>query len=160
MNNTLIDVVSPPYSVLTLQEIALNSLGAKDNNKYDKFISYNASQQIEKRKIIEFIKGDYYEKIALFTHYYYINSYVNDIEKMRLVIKYYPNFINCKTKLEGDTALHEAVIIGSESLVKLLIQNNANMYLKNNDGNTPISIAIKHKRPNILKIFLDKIEIP
>ena len=125
MNNTLIDVVSPPYSVLTLQEIALNSLGAKDNNKYDKFISYNASQQIEKRKIIEFIKGDYYEKIALFTHYYYINSYVNDIEKMRLVIKYYPNFINSKTKLEGDTALHEAVIIGSESLVKLLIQNIA-----------------------------------
>lgn len=46
------------------------------------------------------------------------------------------------TDLHAATALHTAAMRGNERIVKLLLKSRADIFLKENDGNTPLHYAI------------------
>jgi len=55
----------------------------------------------------------------------------------------------------GRTHLHEAVAISDFELIKKLLQDNPNVYSKDNNGNTPIDHAILDENKEALRIFGD-----
>ena len=54
---------------------------------------------------------------------------------------------------EGFTALHEAAQIGSETVVKLLLDAGANPSARAKDGRTPLSIARKGRHQAIARLL-------
>ncbi|MHC4463098.1 MAG: ankyrin repeat domain-containing protein [Planctomycetota bacterium] len=50
---------------------------------------------------------------------------------------------------DGDTPLHSAVRAGHEDVVKLLIDKGANVHAKNNDGRSPIDVAMSQGQGEI-----------
>lgn len=59
---------------------------------------------------------------------------------------------------ERQTALHIATAAGYAEIVRALLRNKANMGIKNQAGDTPVKLAIKHKQDQILKLFLSSNE--
>jgi ankyrin repeat protein len=62
--------------------------------------------------------------------------------------------INSKDK-KGNTALHKAVINGSEEIVSLLLKNGADVNVKDIDGMTPLFLASMLGNENIIKLLLE-----
>ena len=56
-------------------------------------------------------------------------------------------------RLDGETPLIHATILGNVDVVKFLVHENANVNLKDNLGNTAIHYAIQYLYPEITKIF-------
>ena len=48
------------------------------------------------------------------------------------------------------TALHQAVLYNSESVLEILVENGANINAKDSNGKTPIYLAIESQKPNFL----------
>jgi ankyrin repeat protein len=57
------------------------------------------------------------------------------------------------TEGNGATALHGAVYHGNLEVIKILIESGANPYLKDNMGNTPVSLAERTNNEMILKLL-------
>ncbi|KAK3602636.1 hypothetical protein CHS0354_034226 [Potamilus streckersoni] len=70
------------------------------------------------------------------------------LEKMIVFFKEHPAFISSRESKTGNTALHWACRLGHFEIVRLLLENGANIDLKNNFKSTPISLAIEglHRR--------------
>lgn len=60
-----------------------------------------------------------------------------------------------KCSKEGDAPLHYACMEGHESIVKMLLQNNANVNHLNKKGWTPLMFACKHGYRDIVKFLLE-----
>ena len=56
---------------------------------------------------------------------------------------------------ENITALHEAASYGYITICKLLIENGANINIKNNCNNTPIHYAILNGHTNVVELFIE-----
>jgi uncharacterized protein len=57
---------------------------------------------------------------------------------------------------EGNTPLHEAVLLGATTAARLLVQRGASATVKNTAGDTPRSIAIARQDPEMIKIVAGK----
>jgi ankyrin repeat protein len=66
--------------------------------------------------------------------------------------------LSAKTNL-GDSVLHLAAINGDLNIAHLLIQEGAELDLKNNDGETPLSIAQREKNVQMANIFIAAADI-
>ncbi|NXQ21798.1 ANKR7 protein, partial [Peucedramus taeniatus] len=58
--------------------------------------------------------------------------------------------------VNGNTALHSAVLVSSKSLVKLLLEHGADIDAKNKLGYTPLTLAITENHQEMVKILLQK----
>jgi hypothetical protein len=149
---------------------SISSQKKKINNTLKKlgtlniFMSHWAQQEIEKRTIQKFIwSSSEEERVKLFIHYWDGISYVRNLDKMRIVIKYFPQYINIQTPYSGFTALHVASLEGMTDLVKLLLKNNANINIKNADNNIPLDLVYIYNRKDkdeIKGFLLEKMRNP
>lgn len=53
----------------------------------------------------------------------------------------------------GRTQLHEAVVISDLELIRRLLRENHSVYVKDNNGNTPVDHAILDENIEVLSIF-------
>ncbi len=54
------------------------------------------------------------------------------------------------------TPLHSAARAGHKDIIELLIAKGANVNAKNNDGQTPVDIAVSRNRSGVVKLLIDK----
>lgn len=67
-----------------------------------------------------------------------------------------PGFnINFTDPITGNTLMHFAAQNGNYEIVKLLMKNDANVNIKNKDGNTPLHLAILNRFPTIVKYIIE-----
>lgn len=65
--------------------------------------------------------------------------------------------ININAKgLIGNTPLHEAAVSGTLNMIMYLVENGADVHAKNEDGDTPLSIAIRQKETE--EKFIETVE--
>lgn len=57
--------------------------------------------------------------------------------------------------IHGDTALHFASFLGMEAMAKELLRAGCNKDAVNNNGHSPLSIAVNRKQVGIVKVLLD-----
>lgn len=84
-------------------------------------------------------------------------SYINNpnIIKMSLLDKNILNIINKQNK-DGKTALHfNALKWGNLEIAKLLIQNQADLNIKDNNGQTPLYYALVLRKWELVKLYID-----
>jgi len=67
------------------------------------------------------------------------------------------NFYKLVDRKNGNSFLHKAVIGGYEDFVRYFLEKKSNINLKNNDGNTPLHLALynKKKNPKIIDILME-----
>ena len=67
------------------------------------------------------------------------------------------NFYKLVDRKNGNSFLHKAVIGGYEDFVRYFLEKKSNINLKNNDGNTPLHLALhnKKKNQNIIDILME-----
>ena len=67
------------------------------------------------------------------------------------------NFYKLVDKKNGNSFLHKAVIGSYEEFVRYFLEKKANINLKNNDGNTPLHLALYNKKKNqkIIDILME-----
>ena len=63
------------------------------------------------------------------------------IEIAELLIDAFPHWMNINGELEGYYPLHNAIYKNSLNMVKLLVENGANLEVKNSNGQTPVQFA-------------------
>lgn len=54
----------------------------------------------------------------------------------------------------GNTALHEAALLGHEEVARLLLRHGADLLSMNNSQNTPLHLAVSYGRLSLVKVFL------
>ena len=72
-----------------------------------------------------------------------------NIEIVRLLI----DRVDINTR---STAVHTAILFGKDDILQLLIENGADINAKDNQGNSPIYIAVKNNEIRILRILIEK----
>ena len=72
-------------------------------------------------------------------------------EKTPYLVNYY-NLVEPKT---GNSFLHSAAIENLPEMAKYFIDKGANKNLQNNEGNTPLHLALKCKNNKVIKILMD-----
>ncbi|HEB41433.1 MAG TPA: hypothetical protein ENI08_00245 [Candidatus Dependentiae bacterium] len=86
----------------------------------------------------------------------YIESDIQQKRSAELLLNYGAD-INLKNAV-GDTIIHIAVRRNDLPLLKYLIDQfsiNINLNIKNNDGQTPVSLATKFERKEVINLFND-----
>lgn len=89
---------------------------------------------------------------------YIIETAKNRLHKLNEINSFY-EFINQKGD-NGFNALHYASFRGNIRIVEKLIENGADITLKNNNGLTVMHMAAQGERPNILVYFKEKHGLP
>jgi len=56
----------------------------------------------------------------------------------------------------GSCPIHTAVRLGNTDIVRLLLENGANVNAKDHIGFTPLHIAVKEDLPQVAKLLLDQ----
>ena len=81
---------------------------------------------------------------------------VGDVDKVKKCLsKGGSVYYRCPTA-EGNTALHTASRFGHLDICKILFQNGANEYQKNEKGNTPLHLAAKHNHADIAALLCNR----
>jgi ankyrin repeat protein len=73
----------------------------------------------------------------------------NNLRVMRELIKKGAN-INIKDNWKGQTPLHTAIKKKNINCVRILLENNADIEIKNKEGHTPLQLACKYNRHEIV----------
>jgi len=76
-----------------------------------------------------------------------------DFATVRTLLTENPGFVNAKDTQYGATALHWSSLRGHTAIVALLLDRGANVSLKNNEGETPLTVAERAKRLDIVRLL-------
>lgn len=79
-------------------------------------------------------------------------AYLGHPEVMKLLVEHGID-LNAQGPYNGYTALHDAVLQNNTEGVKILVGSQANTNLKGKDGNTPLMLAKRGGKPEIIKIL-------
>lgn len=77
----------------------------------------------------------------------------NNLNQVKILLEENNTLKNQRNKKTGETPLHFAVKIGSNRIVKLLLDYGADTTVQNNDGITPLQSAREFNKTNIVKLF-------
>jgi len=85
-----------------------------------------------------------------------IHSIVRDgkLDELKELIKKKPEYINSKTKKFGITPLHVAATIGNDSMIQVLLDNKADINLKDKSGSTALHDAARKGHESVVKILI------
>ena len=72
-------------------------------------------------------------------------------EKNTYFVNYY-NLVDAKT---GNSFLHNAAIENIPEMALYFVEKGANLNIQNNEGNTPLHLALKYKHDKVIKILMD-----
>jgi ankyrin repeat protein len=64
-----------------------------------------------------------------------------DLEKVKTLLKHDPSLVSLRENEYGDTPLHLAALAGHLDVVRVLIDNKADVNAKNKEGYTPLHLA-------------------
>ena len=95
---------------------------------------------------------------ACFTNFYSITKTIIDEMKLRVDKSELSKWINSKTDL-GFTALHYASYKGNIDIIKILIENEANIHETNNKGLNVMHMAAQGDQPKSLIYFKEKFNL-
>ncbi|KAJ9130580.1 hypothetical protein P3X46_034335, partial [Hevea brasiliensis] len=81
-----------------------------------------------------------------------------DLNTVKELLKRNPNYVSAKITVIGQTALHLAVLGGSQKIVEELVKlmSKEDMEIKTNFGNTAFSLAALNGMVDIAKLMLQK----
>jgi ankyrin repeat protein len=82
-------------------------------------------------------------------------AYAGRTEAARLLIQYHID-INKQGPYNGYTALHDAIWQNNIEIVKLLLDANADLSLRSNDGKSPLDFARDKNRKEIVALIMAK----
>nr|CAH7743484.1 unnamed protein product [Callosobruchus chinensis] len=102
------------------------------------------------------------DKDAIERLFKYNKSYV-DMKSLGLLphVRYYVPINTLAQDFEGNTPLHLAALKGNIQIVSLLIDENPySMYIKDNNGRTPISVAEHHRQQRCVDFLSEKMNCP
>jgi len=88
-------------------------------------------------------------------HSGFVTTTVESCPKSEEVNMYFGINVNCQTEISRDTALTIACAGGHEDLVKLLLVRGANIEHRNNEGHTPLILAVTRNFIKIVKILIN-----
>ena len=123
----------------------------------------------EYKKIREFVdERDQERRIKMFVYGFYDdsdsdsdsdsdNNYYDNYDyiiKYKLVIKYFPEYINLQDN-ESYNALILASVTDKIDLVQLLIDNNANLDVQDNFGYNALHHAVRYNNFNVVKLLVN-----
>jgi len=83
----------------------------------------------------------------------HIGCMQNHVEIVELLLSAPTIDINAKT-LEGTTPLYLAVLKGSYDIAKKLLEHNADVFIADNDGVTPLHISAQHVHADLTRVIL------
>jgi ankyrin repeat protein len=76
-----------------------------------------------------------------------------DFPAVRESLAEHPSLVSEKEPQFGATALHWAALRGNEAIVGLLVAQGADTSATNNAGETPVDVAIRSRRPEIVALL-------
>lgn len=77
----------------------------------------------------------------------------NHMEIVELLLSAPTIDINAKT-IEGTTPLYLAVLKDSYDITKKLLQHNANVFITDNDGVTPLHVSAQHVHADLTRLII------
>jgi ankyrin repeat protein len=80
-------------------------------------------------------------------------SKAGDFVAVRTLLNDDPSVLNAKDEQFGATALHWAALRGHQAVVALLIERGADASLKNKAGETPLVVAERAKREDVVRLL-------
>lgn len=93
----------------------------------------------------------------------YIPIKYNYIDALKLLIKYNNTIIGISIldnrDILGRTCLHYCVSLNNIECMKILLESNADPYIKDNQFNNILELAIKEQNVEIIKFLLNKMEL-
>lgn len=78
-----------------------------------------------------------------------------NVEALEIFLKKYD--VNMPME-KGFTILHKAIYYGNLQLIEWLLNHGANPYMRNDNDETPLTIAIKERRLNIVRWFINHVD--
>lgn len=83
-------------------------------------------------------------------------SYYENVEAVKIILKHDKSIVNYQSDIDGWTPLHDAVLKGNVQIVKILLENGADPRVPNFKNETPIDMATKFGKGEIVKLLRDQ----
>ena len=106
----------------------------------------------DREKIDDFVDAKSQQDKDIVINWY---IYSNQIDKIRTVLKYYPEYVNAQDEEIMQTGLMYAINDGHTDIARLLIENGANVNIQNDDGYTALMYATMMNNIDIVKLLLE-----
>ncbi|XP_068690996.1 protein phosphatase 1 regulatory subunit 27-like [Montipora capricornis] len=85
----------------------------------------------------------------------YYAATTNDLEEVKMLLESGMADVNAKNPAEGATALHGAAYEGNVECVQYLLENGADVHLRDDDGWTALHAAVCGKRKKCVALLLE-----
>ena len=89
--------------------------------------------------------------MALHTACYYENA-----EAVKILLAHDKSIVNYQSDIDGWTPIDDAVLKGNIQIVKILLENGADPRVANFKNETPIDMATKFGKGEIVKLLRDQ----
>lgn len=76
-----------------------------------------------------------------------------ELAKVQRLVSNYPALMGERDKAFGATALHWAVLMGQRAVVEYLLSQGADRNLKNRDGETPLEVARRARKTDLIPLL-------
>jgi len=144
-----------------VRKLSIHFFQCVQNNNLCEIIKIFRNESI---KPWEFLLEDGFSGLhkAVFLEYYLLICTMIDEMKIRLGVdaeKEIQKFVNKKTNKEGNSALHFASYLGNIDIIKILIENKAEVLICNFSGNNVLHMAAKGNNANSFIYFKEKFNI-
>lgn len=107
--------------------------------------------ELLKRGASVYEKHPVFGRLTLHTACYYGNA-----EAVKILLEYNKNIVNYQSSNDGWTPLDDAVLKGNIQIVKLLLEYGADPRVPNFKNETPIDMATKFGKGEIVKLLRDQ----
>ena len=132
----------------------LNECYRKDKINKGVYLTLKLILINDRQDIIEFIESDKENRRQLFI-YEYLYEKENGEELMKLILDYYPEYLNEQSEFSGQTDLMYSSWNNYENMVKYLLDKGADPDKVDNVGKTALIYAVDEGHEKVVRMLLE-----
>jgi len=140
-------------------DIELVDINAKSQDGYTPIVVAIEAKNHEILNLLIENGANLYEKHPIFNRTTLgTAAYYENVEAVQALLKKDPKLVNIGSTLDGWTPLEDATLKANVQIVKLLLQYGANPTITDKHGGTPMDMATKFGKGEIVKLLRDNIK--
>lgn len=140
-------------------DIELVDINAKSQDGYTPIVVAIEAKNHEILNLLIENGANLYEKHPIFNRTTLgTAAYYENVEAVQALLKKDPKLVNIGSTLDGWTPLQDATLKANVQIVKLLLQYGANPTITDKHGGTPMDMATKFGKGEIVKLLRDNIK--